>query len=342
MGWVIFFLILFALVLWAAKRKGPSSRRRVTSQRGAVKAEFSDDGWLTIDAIDYFGQYVRSPNGRYALSWVESPFIEDENGNTRKIPGKYLLLDGDKIILKGRMARPNDGVVSNVGVFAINDWTFSEGLAGVLNVISPTGEALLKKRFRANLNNCGISSDGRFAVCQTCNSDYDAHSGMLFFFDVSNRKLLWKKAPETGWASGYEFDTQNKILYLCYEGLGKYRYSFDGKCLDEERWRVEWRRKRLENPSGYDLLDIAEEKMKEVEAGDGCASDYSEIESMLKRAAGMDVSPNTKAQIHRRLGEIAEKQGRVQDAIAEYENALRWNPKVGVKRRLSKLRPQRR
>jgi len=163
---------------------------------------------------------------------------------------------------------------------------------------------------------------------------------MLFLFDVPNRKLLWKKEPETGWADTYEFDTQNGILYLCYEGLGKYRYTFDGKCLDEERWRLEWRKKRLENPSGYDLLDIAEEKMKEAESGEGRACDYSAVESMLRRAAGMDVTPNTKAHIYRRLGEIAEKLGRTQEAIAQYENALKWNPKVGVKRRLSKLKQQ--
>lgn len=340
MGWVILILVVVLVLWWMTKHRGAASPSRTSRERQLGNASLSADGWLTIDSIGYFGQYVQSPNGRYTLSWVESPIMEGSDGRSRKPQGTYLMMDGKNVVVNGRMPRPNDGVVSDVGVFAINDWTFSEGLAGIFNVISPRGDALLKARFRANLNNCGLSNDGRFAVCQTCNSDHEAHSGMLFFFDVSNGKLLWKKEPETGWASGYEFDVPNRLLYLCYEGVGKYRYTFEGQCLDEERWRQESRAKRLQNPSGYDLVYIAEEKMGEIETGKASADQYTEVESMLKRSVGMDISENTKAQAHRRLGEIAEKLGRPSDAIREYERALELNPKVGCKRRLAQLKQQ--
>ena len=340
MGWVIFFLIVLLFFWWASRRNGRSSARRTSREQRLGDASLSADGWLTIDSIGYFGQYVKSPNGRYTFSWVESPIMEGPDGRSRKPQGTYLLMDGKGVVLKGRMPRPNDGVVSDVGVFAINDWTFGDGLAGVFNVMSPRGEALLKKRFRANLNNCGISSDGRFAVCQTCNSDHDAHSGMLFFFDVASGQLLWKKEPETGWASSYEFDVANRLLFLCYEGIGKYRYTFEGQCLDEERWRIESRAKRLQNPSGYDLVYIAEEKLGEIETGKASADQYAAVESMLKRSVGMDISENIKAQAHRRLGEVAEKLDRPSDAIREYERALELNPKVGCKRRLAQLKQQ--
>jgi DNA-binding SARP family transcriptional activator len=85
---------------------------------------------------------------------------------------------------------------------------------------------------------------------------------------------------------------------------------------------------------------IAEEKLSEIESGQASAAEYGEVESMLKRSVGTDISENTKAQAHRRLGEIAEKVGRPGDAIREYERALALNPKVGCKRRLAQLKQQ--
>lgn len=350
LGWIILTLGVVGLIIWANSRRSTGRHADTTArgcmalhdaprQKPTVDAMFSD-GWLTINSVGYFGEYVRSSNGRYVLSWTDSDPGGMRGGARKSGKGVYLLLDNNRLILQGRMPRPNDGVVSNVGIFAINDWTFEEGLHGVFHVISPTGAPLVRQRTRANLENCGISEDGRFAVCQTLFSHCEAHSGKLFFFDVGTRSLLWRKEPATGRTTHYRFDTANRILWLCVGDDQEYRYTFDGKFLDEEKWRVELSRRRTREASGYDLLSAAEQKLKELEIGNKPIEEYGEAESLLRRALEQRVSPYTAGQIHRHLGEIAEKAGRLEDAISAYEDALRMNPKVGVKKRLEKLRQQ--
>ncbi|MFW6118922.1 MAG: tetratricopeptide repeat protein [Planctomycetota bacterium] len=328
MGWLVLIAgLVIVLVVIAGRKKRATARRR-----GGIS--LSEDGWLRIDAIDWFGSYVASPDGRYILSWRDS-FMGTRGSKTVRRSGAYLLLEGQTVRLQGRMPRPSAGAVSNVGTFALNDWTFSDKLTSVFKVIAASGAVLLSFRTKAIMDSCGISADGRFACCQTCHSDFDAHSGMLFFFEVPSGQLLWKKVPETGWAESYRFDVAERVLYLQYEDLGEYRYRFTGECVDVERWRAEDR--QLENPSGYDLVDMAKRKLKALGDAAGPPGDYVEPRELLRRALKAEISPNTKARVHRHLGEIAEALSEVDQAISEYEEALKLNERVGVKRRLKKL-----
>jgi tetratricopeptide (TPR) repeat protein len=67
---------------------------------------------------------------------------------------------------------------------------------------------------------------------------------------------------------------------------------------------------------------------------------YQEARQLAKLALKTEISPNTKSKMHRILGTIAEEKGKAQDAIRHYEQALDFNPKAGVKRRLQRLRKQ--
>ena len=118
----------------------------------------------------------------------------------------------------------------------------------------------VKHYFEANLHSNGISANGKFAVCQCAKSDSDDNR-VLAFFDIEKSALIWKMAPVSGWADSYHFDCSKKYLYLGYKDKGKFRYNFDGKLLDKEKWEVE----RINNTSAFDLSVMAKDKFKEMD-----------------------------------------------------------------------------
>lgn len=102
----------------------------------------------------------------------------------------------------------------------------------------------------------GLSEDGEYAVCQTAHNGEGDDGNKLFFFDLKDRKLVWKRAPETGWTKEYLFDKIQNILSLIYDNKS-FRYSFiNGTFIDFEQWEKE----RINFVSGYRLLKRASEK----------------------------------------------------------------------------------
>ncbi len=70
------------------------------------------------------------------------------------------------------------------------------------------------------------------------------------------------------------------------------------------------------------------------------SGNYQEAQQLAELALKAELLPNTKALMHRILGEIAEHQEEHQEAIRQYEQAIEFNPKVGVKLRLRALHKQ--
>jgi hypothetical protein len=193
----------------------------------------------TTDGImfsnDFFGQINVSTNRLFTLGWHDSHQKFTVNGKIRNMPGRYILLEGENLILTGEMQRPNDGHVSNMGTFAFCDWTFTNELKGTFRVIDKSGKQLISHVFKANLYNCGISDDGLFAVCQTCSSPHN-DGDKLGFFDIKSGKLLWMLAPPTGAAEKYKFDVEKKILHLFFQEKGEFSYSFSGEFKDPKHF----------------------------------------------------------------------------------------------------------
>jgi hypothetical protein len=161
----------------------------------------NDRKFLSIPALGYFGQYCRSGNDRYVLTWRDSTDDGSQGGARQSGPGRYLLLDDERIIVDGRLDRPNDGKVSDAGTFILNDWHFfSSELSGTFCAFRPDGAPIVRQRFEANLYNNGLSRDGRYACCQTCNSGSETDSSVLTIFDLSAEKEVSRFMPESGWA----------------------------------------------------------------------------------------------------------------------------------------------
>lgn len=275
---------------------------------------------------DFTGEYHQSLNGRFILAWK----AQSENG-------KYILLERGEVKLQAKMRHPDNGMVSNSGVFILGDLT-SKGTYGIFHIINADGETLIKQRCKANLGRTGISDDGRFAVFQALESTSKSDSCKLYFFDIKERKILWKKLPETigpelNWAESYRFDTKNKVMYLIHEKNRAYGYTFEGIFIDSKLYR-------------HDCIDIgsyivfieAINELKVELSENPDPREYNALIIPLKKGLNRFSDKDTKSKIHRLLGEIFHLQGNDAEAIKHFETALRLNPRVGVKRTLEKLK----
>ncbi len=309
-------------------------RRRIAEQSRQLHIE-KDDRWLRIDALGFLGQFSSSPDGKYTLAWADRDPSGHRGGFREDGHGSYVLACDDELILTGNMERPNDGRVANNGSFVLDDWLFGEGLKGIFYAIDKKGTVLVRHRFEANLLNAGISSDGAFAVCQTCNSD-SPDSGLLCCFDLGSGSLLWKVEPETGWAEDYSFDVAGQFLHLLCSKLGAFRYSLRlGSFEDRQRWRDQ----KIKYGNGFDLLTVAQESMRQL-TNVSSEEQIREIIDLFQTALsrGLNNYPNQQAIVFRNLGELKERLGDKFAAIENYEEAMKHNPKIGVKRRLSQLK----
>ena len=170
------------------KESAPESAR----SKGSVVSE-SGANFVEILDQDFFGQFMRSHDGRFLVAWSDSDDESDsgQSGCREKGKGRVFLARQDHVLWHQWLERPNAGCVSNNGTVAINDWLFGDKLAGVFYVFSPQGDSLICEPFQANLDSCGLMEDGALAWCATCGSDDPDHDAKLFVFSVSPPQLLF-------------------------------------------------------------------------------------------------------------------------------------------------------
>jgi tetratricopeptide (TPR) repeat protein len=300
-------------------------KKKAKHSQDSPKLNYSING-NSISIGDFTGEYYQSPNSKFILAW-----------NSLSENGKYILLERGKVKLQVKMKHLDNGMVSNPGVFIISDST-SKGMYGVFNIINADGETLIRQRCKANIGSTGISEDGRFAACQTLESTSKADSCKLFFFDIKNKKLLWKKTPETigsglNWPKSYSFDTKKKILYLIHDKDRAYRYTFEGTFIDSRLYRLHC----IDTGNDIEFLEAIKE-LKEELSSNPDPKEYGSFVVPLTKALKRFSDKDTKSKIHRALGEIFHLQGNNAEAVKHFETALKLNPKIGVKRTLEKLK----
>jgi len=284
-----------------------------------------DETFLRVKSLDFFGQYNRSPNGRYTTAWRDSDPDGDIGGYRDKGEGDYLLLEEESVLTHGRLQRPNDGKVADTGRFVINDWLFGDGLKGTFYAFKSNGALILSKRFRANLDKSGISLDVSFAVCQTLSSDNE-DATLLTLFDLSRKLVIAQWQPQSGAASAYEFELPTRKLFLVYGGPAykdypdpQWAYSFDGEFLDRDRWladKLKWGDFSTLIMTVEDLLKVSASSMEPAR----CRMLLKSVELAIQK--GADGYPDWHAHALKLLGILHEQLGELPKAIALYGRAL--------------------
>ncbi|TDX52186.1 tetratricopeptide repeat protein [Orenia marismortui] len=298
--------------------------------------------YIDIDELDFFGKFNKSPNNIYILAYSEYP------------KNKYVLIKKEEILIHGNIERPSHALVANNGNFIINNWGVSSNLRAIFTVFNKQGVKIIKEELKANIYNSGISHDGRYAICQTCRSKYEADSNKLLFFDLIENKLLWKTTPIPGPAESYIFDTENKILTLIYKDHKEYSYNFSGDFLDQEQWEEELSENNksefIEKDNDIDWSNIdPSELFEELEEENKTKlKKLSKEESLnnlkkLRKLLNYEEITEVKykhARTYRYIGEILLELDKKKEALENFEKALQISKRVGVKRITKKLRKE--
>lgn len=325
------------LVGWLFGRKATGEQHPPISQpskpQGLTQPVLPAD-FIEIPSRKFYGECFRSPNRRYTLAWRDANDSGTRGGYRKSGYGCYFLLEGGRIIAEGMIARPNDGKVADNGTFILNDWGFGDGLKGTFCAFDSLGHTLIARKFRANLFNSGISPDGRFAACQTCNAPGSPDDAVLAVFDLTRGVEVGKWRPESGWADFYEF-SEDGVILLGYRKLGTFRYTWIGEFLDQEAWHEV----QLAKGDYGSALVIAE---RLIRAANGKpASDLTvRLIEAIDRVVPTIVSTDGKTQAWalKLRGMCIDAQGNLHEALDCYERALALDSKVGVKRRAEQIR----
>jgi hypothetical protein len=292
-----------------------------------------EDSFFTLDKPRWFGSYSRSPNGRWIVSWRDTDPTGIRGGHRAGGKGAYLLYDylDRKVVVKGHMERPNNGHVSDAGIFVLEDWHFGGELSGTFYAFNADGHTLLKKKLSANLLTNAVSPNGLFAACQTVNSKTE-DSCKLFLFDLKSGQQLFAATPSAGWTMDYTIDEARIEVVANIKGLGDFRYDQTGKFVHGE----ELEEATLRSGDYTAVIPLAERLLQ----NDLGPARLDQIVNAIQRARreGADANSAWKALALKVTGMTCEALGDTTQAIAAYEQAIAINPKVGAKRRLSALR----
>jgi hypothetical protein len=262
---------------------------------------------VSIPEIDMVGERTTSPDGRYTLVWQDRFWIEGS-----VVEGRYVLIDGDAIVVDGRMERPQDGKVADNGTFILNDWGDSQQLSGTFHAFRSDGRTIVSRSYSANLLNNGLSRDGRLAVCQTCNAPASPDSSILTLFDL---------------AAGAEVPHGGDRVRMLRGDRPSLDYSLAGDFLDRRLW--------LEDEVRRGTLYVIRKALGEGEAATGLT--FEDLRKGVK-AALAEGDERFEAEAWRLLGEIEESASNAGAALDAYDKALAVNPKVGVAKRAAALR----
>ncbi|MBV9181943.1 MAG: tetratricopeptide repeat protein [Alphaproteobacteria bacterium] len=286
---------------------------------------------LRLPARGFFGQFSRSPNSRYILTWRDGNDAGTVGGARSEGQGRYILLQDEQIICEGRMDRPNDGKVADDGTFILNDWHFfTMELRGTFCAFRPSGETIISRQFKANLYNNGLATDGRWACCQTCNSDDEDDSSALTTFDLTEGREIASWHPESGWANEYAFGSGEKVSLTYLEGP-PVAYSLAGEFIDRQLWLDNGLSRGELRIIGTVLNEAPQVLPKELARKLVGACDRGlrrkDFREAWSQAWGL-----------RLQGECYDRSGDLVEALACYDKALQNDPKVGVKRRAQQIR----
>jgi tetratricopeptide (TPR) repeat protein len=172
-----------------------------------------------------------------------------------------------------------------------------------------------------------LSPDGKFAICQTANAPGSADSCRYILFDLAAGREIARWEIETGWAERYEWDCEQRRVYLCMKDGERACYDFTGCMVEREAWQL----RRI----GAGDLNVIQAVLVATSANDNPLR--SEIIAGLEVAA-RDGEIWQQARAYRLLGELHEQTGEIPQAVKAYDEALTIDPKVGVARRVEQLR----
>ena len=299
------------------------------------KVIFNHDNFIEIPSLSFFGEFRKSPSGEWLICWSYSDTTSHSGGHQDSGYGRYVLfnLSKNEIALQGRLQCPNSGVVADNGNFSIEDWHFGNELSSTFYVFSSVGQELTKRRFEANLYNSTISSSGRYAICQTANNPGKEDGNRLTAFDVERNVQLFSIHPPTGWADKYRFDEDIPKFGVFKDRIGTFYYDARGNFVDSEQFLAA----RL-NCDRYDVILLAAEEILKAPELDDQLAEIALEAATRALLLGANRDPYRNVLALKMQGLAHEFLHNYKEAVTAFDEALKINPKIGVKRKADSLR----
>lgn len=287
---------------------------------------------IAIDSIDFFGQFARSTNEQFLFAWQDSDYVGGQIGGHRsRGMGRVILISGGQPMWQRDLQRPNDGAVANSGHCVVNDWLFGSGLSGKFYLLSPSGEILIEARFSANLVKCGIAEDGKLAWCSTARSDNKRDSEIICVFTTDPPRQMFKTDSLYGDVASLTASPDD--IHIITEHGVTYRFSPLGKLLNADAVEAAIDSVLIDVGSCWELLEMVESQLKNFRGKENA----DEVFELLKLATERDPDRTMAARIERLSGELNYALGNKETALTHFKTALEIDPKVGVKRIVSRL-----
>lgn len=200
-------------------------------------------------------------------------------------------------------------------------------------MLSPAGDVLIEARVSANLVKCGITDDGELAWCSTARSDSKRDSQIVGVFAVNPPKQMFKTESLYGEVSHLSLSSGD--VHIVTEHGIAYQFSTQGKLLNGDLVETSIDKVQIEKGSSWELLGIVESRLQKLSVMETGEKSRTEVFELLKLASDRDSDMG--ARIERLRGELNYALGDKEIALTNFKRALELDPKVGVKRLISKL-----
>ncbi|MFJ3463584.1 hypothetical protein [Achromobacter spanius] len=293
-------------------------------------------GMLSVSTPKFFGKASVASNKQWILGLSDSN-VEGRGGHQASGNGTVVLVNAsdDKVAWTSNvLERPSDGAVADTGDTLIYDAGSRADLSGTVVAFDRSGDVRFSRRYSANIFALAISSCGRYGAVQTLNAPGSGDSNILEVLDIELGKIQFSVTPVTTWSTAYTFTVGPdglKKLWIHLPKLGKFAYLGSGEFVDTKKYRTS----RLEKGSYAVVLQAAKELLEETPTVQCAVIAQAASERALADKA---IEPSWEAVGHRVRAEALEIQGKLSEAVHAYDEALRINPKIGVKRKVDHLR----
>lgn len=320
-------------------RTALSNRQRVGKLR--VEHDHGDgDGEFSLyHGDDFYEGGRRSPSGDYVVGTSDG-----HDDGRKKVPGRVILIDArtGEALFTAQLARANNAHVSDEGVVTVENWKAWGGpLSGDFVAFDKSGTRLWTKKYRANLYRSGMTADGRRVFVSTANSPHEAHGCKTFLLDVQTGGVLWTRdgfgavrVQGNDIVIGLDGDIDrdgNEFFTLDSKGSPPPEYE---SAMQERRRLQEAEQDRRNRGKPWWTLPKVAEGLKDPDA------ELGELTRLLDEleARVQEVTAQERAKVERYRGEIAEGLGDPDSALRHWEQALKHDTKVGIRRRFDALK----
>lgn len=302
-------------------RGEPSSQSSTQNQQSTQRTHSTENQRLT-EPRSYEDAFIASSaNGEFKLHYGH-------------FEGGLSLARSGKTVWRKEWGGPFQSAVANNGVVLMdyNKPVSPSPLGSEILLLNTDGDVILRDAFKANVLNIGMNSAEELAWVTTAIADNeDGHQ--LFIYDTEDvRRLLKADLPSRG-VDTVRRDRDN--LYVTILGVECHYSIIKGRLLnpDEVRWNLET---YSLNENAWGAASAAKHRINRLD--ELSEAQIEETLELLEQWVDQAEHPDANASVYRRRGELLEELGQEEDALANYESALRLDEKVGCKRKRNRLK----